>query len=99
MWTATGGVDLTNRRGRTYSDNSSRMWDAVKAVETNTNSFNVLIEGQRKKEGDYKVVFTTIEGVIFGTTRWLNGNQMLNEGYEDLFGVDFTGDNQIGFLI
>ena len=54
MWTASGGVDLVNRRGKTYSDDSSRMWDAIKAVETNS-GFSVLVEGQRNKDGKYKV--------------------------------------------
>ncbi len=96
MWTASGGVNLTNRRGKTYSDDSSRMWDAIKAVETD-NAFSVLVEGQRKKDGKFKVVSANDEGVIGGATRWLNGNQMINEGYEELFAMDFNGNSQIGF--
>ncbi len=96
MWTASGGVDLTNRRGRTYSDSSSRMWDAVKAVETNS-GFSVLVEGQRNKDGKYKVATANDEGVVGGVTRWLNERQMTNEGYEDLFAMDFNGNNSIGF--
>ena len=96
IWTALGGVDLTNRRGRTYSDDSSRMWDAIKAVETNS-GFSVLVEGQRNKEGKFKVATANDEGVVGGTSRWFNGNQMFNEGYEDLFAMDFNGNNQIGF--
>ena len=42
LWTATGGVDLTNRRGKTYSDDSSRFWNAVKAVEVDS-GFSVLL--------------------------------------------------------
>ena len=96
MWTASGGVDLTNRRGKTYSDNSSRMWNAIKAVETD-NAFSVLVKGERKKDGKYKVVSANDEGVIGGVTRWFNGNQMFNEGYEELFAMDFNGNSQIGF--
>ena len=96
MWTASGGIDLTNRRGRTYSDDSSRMWDAIKAVETNS-GFSVLVEGQRNKDGKFKVATANDEGVVGGTSRWFNGNQMFNEGYEDLFAMDFNGNNQIGF--
>ena len=36
------------------------------------------------------------EGVISGATRWLSRNQMFNEGYEDLFAVDFIGNSDIG---
>ena len=96
LWTASGGVDLTNRRGRTYSDDSSRMWDAIKAVETNS-GFSVLVEGQRNKEGKFKVATANNEGVVGGTSRWFNERQMSSEGYEDLFAMDFNGNNQIGF--
>ena len=96
MWTASGGVDLRNRRGRTYSDDTSRKWDVVKAVEQD-GGFSVLVEGQQNKEGKFKVVSADDEGVIDGATRWLNANQMLNEGYEDLFATDFNGINQIDF--
>ena len=96
MWTALGGVDLKNHRGRTYSEDTSRKWDATKAVETNS-GFSILIEGQRNKEGKCKVVSANEEGVIGRSTRWLNGNQMFNEGYEDLFAMDFNGNSEIGF--
>ena len=96
MWTASGGVDLTNRRGRTYSDDSSRMWDAVKAVETDS-GFSVLVEGQRNKEGKFKVVSTNDEGVIVGATRWLSGNQMFYEGFEEMFAMDFNSNSETGF--
>jgi len=95
MWTVFGGVDLQSRRGKTYSDDTSRKWDAVKAVETNS-GFSVLVEGQRNKDGKFKVATANEEGVISGATRWLNGNQMFNEGYEDLFAMDFNGNSDIG---
>ena len=95
MWTASGGVDLKNRRGKTFSDDTSRMWDATKAVEVD-GGFSVLVEGQQNKEGKFKVVSANEEGVIGGATRWLNGNQMLNEGYEELFAIDFNGNSEIG---
>ena len=96
MWTALGGVDLTNRRGQTYSDETSRKWDAVKAVEVD-GGFSLLVEGHRNKEGKFKVASANDEGVVGGTTRWLNGNQMFNEGYENLFEMDFNGNSEIGF--
>ena len=95
MWTSSGGVDLKNRRGRTYSDDTSRKWDAVKAVEDG-GGFSILVEGQRNKEGKFKVVSADQEGVIGRATRWLNGNQMLNEGYEELFAMDFNSNSEIG---
>ena len=96
LWTSSGGVDLTNRRGRTYSDDTSRKWDAVKAVQDD-GGFTVLVEGQQNKDGKFKVVSANDEGVIGEATRWLNGNQMHNEGYEELFAMDFNGNSEIGF--
>ena len=97
MWISSGGVDLTNRRGRTYSDNSSRKWDAVKAVESDA-GFSVLVEGHLSKEGKHKVISADAEGVIGGATRWLNGNQMLDSGYEESFAMDFNGNGVVDLV-
>ena len=97
MWTASGGVDLTNRRGRTYSDSTSRKWDAIKAVEAD-NEFSVLVEGHLSKEGKYKVVTADDEGVIVGATRWLNGNRMRDSGYEEVFSMDFNGNGVVDLV-
>ena len=45
---------LRNSRGRAYSDSSSRVWDVEKAVQTVT-GFQVLLVGQGRREGRYKV--------------------------------------------
>lgn len=97
MWYAFGGVDLTNRRGRTYSDNTSTKWDAVKAVETDS-GFLVLVEGHLSKESKYKVVSADDEGVISRATRWLNGNQMFDSGYEEIFSMDFNGNGVVDLV-
>ena len=97
MWISSGGVDLTNRRGRTYSDNTSRKWDAIKAVESDP-GFSVLVEGHLSKEGKYKVVTAGDEGVISRATRWLNGNQMLGSGYEEVFSMDFNGNGVVDLV-
>ena len=57
----------------------------------------MLVEGQRNQEGKFKVATANDEGVVGGTSRWLNGNQMFNEGYEELFAMDFNGNSEIGF--
>ena len=89
-------MDLKNRRGKTFSDDTSRKWDAIKAVKDG-GGFSILIEGHQNKDGNYKVASADNEGVISGASRWLNGNQMTNEGYEELFLMDCNGNNQIGF--
>ena len=97
MWTASGGVDLTNRRGTTYSDDTSRKWDAVKAVES-VAGFSVLVEGHLSKDGKYKVISADEEGIIGRATRWLNGSQMLDSGYEEVFAMDFNGNGVIDLV-
>ena len=59
--------------------------------------FSVLVEGHRNKAGRFKVISTNEEGIISIKTRWLNGNRMNDEGYEDLFYLDFNGNSEIGF--
>ena len=42
-WAASGGVELTSLRGRTYSDDTHRNWDAIKAVEVDDGFSSVFI--------------------------------------------------------
>ena len=96
MWTASGGINLRNRRGKIYSEETSRKWDAVKAVEVES-GFAVLLEGHRNKSGKFKVLYTSEEGVIGIKTPWLSGNRINDESYDDLFALDFTDNSEIGF--
>ena len=74
-WIASGGVEPTNHLGRTYSNDTSRIWSAVKAVEDD-GEFSMLTEGQRNKDGKIKVAYVYQEGVISGATSSPNGNKM-----------------------
>ena len=97
MWTVSGGVELKNRRGRTYSDDTSRKWDLTKSVEVDS-GFSILLEGDRQKEGSYRVVFARKDGVISGSTWWKNERLMYREGYEEIFEVDFNGNGVIDLV-
>ena len=96
MWTASGGINLRNRRVKIYSEETSRKQDVVKAVEVE-GGFSILLEGHRNKSGKFKVLFTSEEGVIGMKSPWLSGNRMNDESYEDLFALDFNGNSEIGF--
>ena len=96
LWTEVGGIDLKNRRGKTFSDNTSGKWNAVKAVNID-NQFYILVESEKGKKSKFKVISADEEGIINAATRWLTGDQMLDEGYEDLLALDFNGNSQIGF--
>ena len=94
MWTSSGAVELKNRRGKTYSDNTSKMWDLTKAIESDP-GFLILLEGDRSKDGKFRVVAARDTGVISGATRWMNDRQMFRNGYEEIFEMDFNGNNII----
>ena len=84
--------DLTNSRGRTFSDRSSRWWDITQASATET-GFHVLLEGQRgRRIGRYQVWSADASGLITNQSRWMTGDQMLMGGYEDVFNRDFNND-------
>ena len=94
MWTALGGVDLTNRRGKTYSDETSKIWNAEKAIQTDS-GFSILIKHERKEE-KYQLWGADTEGVVNSMSKWQSGDQMMSESYEDLFELDLNGDSIIG---
>ena len=97
MWTASGGVLLTNSRGKTYSDDTGENWDAIRAIQTDS-GFSLLIQGSRRTTlTKYKVADANDEGIRNGTTRWFSSSDMFDQGYEDIFSIDFNGNNQIGF--
>ena len=88
-------VDLTNRNGRKkFSDSTSRGWNAEKAVSTDS-GFSILISHESKSD-KYKIWLSNAEGTLRSVSRWKKGDQMLSEGYEDLFELDLNGDSIIG---
>lgn len=97
MWTESGGVDLTNKNGRKFSDKSSRLWDAIKAVQTDT-GFSILLKGDRKKQGKYRVWKTNENGRLQSQSPWKSAQQMFENGSEDTFDTDFNGNGHIGFV-
>ena len=56
-------IDLTNQRGRTYSDRSSPHWDAVKAINSGS-GFKVLIAGANRLSGRFGLFETNSSGAI-----------------------------------
>ena len=97
MWTESGGVDLTNKNGRKLSDKTSGLWDAIKAVQTYS-GFSVLLQGDRKKQGKYRIWKTNENGRLQSQSPWKSAQQMFESGSEDTFETDFNGNDQIGFV-
>jgi hypothetical protein len=87
-------VDITNRRGRIYSDDSNQNWDALIATESG-DGFQVLLEGAARKDGKFRVWDLDAEGVITGSSRWKTADQAAKAGWEDVFSTDLNGDDNI----
>jgi hypothetical protein len=94
MYSGSTIVDLTHR-GRTFSDQSSRQWDATKAVVV-ADGFDVLLEGAGRRDDRYRVVAANSSGAVTGASRWYTGTQMNGQGYEDIFAIDFNSNGSIG---
>ena len=94
LWTVSGGVPLLSRRGRALSDGSSPMWDATKAVQTDS-GFTILMRHERIA-GRYKIWTADPEGTVDSMSKWQSGDQMMADGVEDLFDLDLNGDSIIG---
>ena len=95
-------VLLKNNRGRDYSDSSSKVWDATKVIaekkDGNIESYKVLLEGNDRYAGRFKVWEVGSDGVITKENGWFKSGKMLSQGYETVFNRDFNGDNTIGVL-
>ena len=101
MWTASGGVDLTTRRGRTLSDDTSRRWDIAKAIYEDwggsdySGGFYLIKEGERRREGFYRILAAEDTGVLYWRSDWYSGDQMHSYGYEETFEMDFNGNGVV----
>ena len=91
------GIALTNSSGRSFSNQSSRYWDVVKAVVSNT-GFEVLVEGESYLDGRFQVWSVDSAGVIDEKSRWMKADKMQLLGYEDTFDLDFNDDGITGEL-
>ena len=88
-------LQLQNRQGKTYSNNTTTNWDAV-AVELAPNSENiyrVLLQGQNARDGQAYVWTTNSEGVITKGSGWKSGDALLP--LEQEFNIDLNGDGII----
>ena len=91
-------VDLTNKSDKTISDSSSPNWNAVKAVKISAKKFKVLIEGVAGNRANQFYVWTTNNSgrIKGGGSGWKTGDQMMQLGYEDIFGINMNGNPGIG---
>jgi len=86
-------IDITDNRGRPYSDSSSQNWDALVAVEAD-NGFLVLVEGTARKEGKYYAAEINSNGIFTGGSGWKTTDNAVALGWEERFGVELGATDQ-----
>ena len=90
-------ITITNRRGRTFSDATSRAWNAIAGAQVD-DGFLVLRAKQTRRRGmRYQTWSTDETGTINGRSRgWLDGQSMADQGLENIFNLDLNNDGLIG---
>ena len=76
LFGSSGIYTFKNSRGRSYSDDSSSVWDVTAAKQTGS-GFDVLLEGSdgRSKEGYNYIWSTNSSGVMTTGSGWLTDAQ------------------------
>ena len=87
-------IDLTNILGNKYSDASTKVWDAIKSIKTES-GFQVLLDGAANKENQFYVWTTNSSGIITRGSGWKTSDQMTQLGYENIFNMDFNNNSII----
>ena len=90
-------ITITNRRGRTFSDATSRSWNVTAGTQVD-DGFLVLRAKQTRRRGvRYQTWSTDETGTINGRSRgWRNGQNMADQGLENIFNLDLNNDGLIG---
>ena len=86
-------LQLQNRQGQNYSDNSTQNWDGVAVELGSADSYRVLLQGQNARDGQAYVSTTNSEGVITKGSGWKSGDALLP--LEQEFNIDLNGDGII----
>ena len=86
-------LQLQNRQGKNYSDNTTPSWDGVAVELGSADSYRVLLQGQNARDGQAYVWTTNSEGVITKGSGWKSGDALLP--LEQEFNIDLNGDGII----
>jgi len=79
-------------RGNSYSDSTSKKWDAVAAASEGS-GYQVLREGEAVYKGKYSIWDIDSSGKIIGGSGWKTAAQATALGWETEFNSDLNGDN------
>jgi hypothetical protein len=81
-------LQLQNRQGKNYSDNTTPNWDVIAVELGSADSYRVLLQGQNTRSGQAYVWTTNSEGVITRGSGWKLGDDLLL--WEEEFNVDLN---------
>ena len=87
-------LQLKNRQGKNYSDNTTPNWDVIAVELGSADSYCVLLQGQNTRSGQAYVWTTNSEGVITRGSGWKSGNAL--SSIEEEFNIDLNNDQLIG---
>ena len=86
-------LQLKNRQGNTYNNNTTQNWNAVAVELESKDSYRVLLQGQNARDGQAYVWTTNSDGVITKGSGWKSGYTLLL--FEQEFNINLTGDSLI----
>ena len=94
LYTPDGGIFITTKSGKTFSDATSKKWSAIAATPTEK-GYRVLITNNQSKKGKYRIWKLNSKGIVRSKKRWLRERTLSSKGYEKVFEIDFNGDGMI----
>ena len=88
-------INLRNKKGRTFSDESSSKWDAIKAVPSGS-GYKILLKNASSKS-KFRIWKANADGIIQKRSKWKSISQALK--WESIFGDVINPDGIIGIPI
>ncbi|MCL2925943.1 MAG: hypothetical protein MGF17_15380 [Trichodesmium sp. MAG_R04] len=87
-------LQLQNRKGRSYTDNTTPNWDGVAVELGSADSYRFLLQGQNARSGQAYVWTTNSEGMITRGSGWKSQDALFP--LEQEFNIDLNGDGTFG---
>ena len=87
-------VVLKDRGNRVLSDGINRFWNGLSVIKSN-DGYRMLQIGERgRREGQYRIAELNTDGVLQSVGLWIDQDQAVADGYQELFEVDLNNDGK-----
>ena len=87
---------LKDRYNRVLTDRLSRNWNGVGAIKSNDGYRLLQIAERGRRRGHYRIAELNGDGVWQSVGGWVNKDQAVADGYEELFELDLNKDGTTG---